>query len=217
MPYPTPSSKNASIRNNPPPSPDLPTVKHFSIIALSIVLASCANDSGSTASQPTGQRPLSERLSGDRGYQQDAEGNWISKASKRSQYDSYGDSPNFKGDYKTGQYKAGEYAKKSWWKPNEVQRQSFDNRADGSRFQQASRLQGQGARESGSNAGLAKNYNTGGYATGTAREAGAANIDRPSDAETDFRRRVFPQPDQNLGWREQRQLTLGETKGLTGR
>lgn len=192
-------------------------MKLLSILTLAIVLASCASDDSSSAPQPTGQRSLSERLSGDRGYQQDADGNWISKVSKRSQYDSYGESPNFKGDYKTSQYKAGEYAKKSWWKPKEVQRQSFDNQADGSRFQQASRFQSQGARESGSDAGLAKNFATGGYSTGTAREAGVSNIDRPSDAETDFRRRVFPQPDMNADWREQRSLTQGQTKGLTGR
>ena len=39
---------------------------------------------------------------------------------------------------------------------------------------------------------------------------------KPSDAETDVRRRVFDAPDV-IDWREQRPLTIQETRGILGR
>ena len=49
-----------------------------------------------------------------------------------------------------------------------------------------------------------------------ARETDGKRLDRPSDAETDIRRRVFQQP-QIIDYRDQRKLTLQETKSFLGR
>lgn len=182
-----------------------------------LLLASCANPGGGSDSTAESPRPLSERLSGERGYKQDAEGNWVAQSERRSSYDSDRDSPYFKGEFEGKEYKTGDYAKKSWWATNEIDRKAFSNNADGNRFRQGSRFQQQAATEGGTDAGLAQNFDTGTYSTGAAREAGSQNIDKPSDAETDFRRRVFTPPDETTDWKAQRSLSLGQTKGLTGR
>jgi len=193
-------------------------LKLTSIFLATVILASCAgNDQSSSSSSQPGRRSLTERLSGERGYAQDSEGNWIAKSNKRSFYETKGTPNGLKGEYNTGQYKTGEFAKKSWWTPDQVERKSFDNVADGSRFQKNSNLAGKGARESGSDAGLAKNFGTKPFATTSAREATGDRIDKPSDPLTDYRRRVFNQPDDNIDWREQRSLSVDQTRGMTGR
>lgn len=192
-------------------------LKLVSILLTTLILASCAGDDKSSSSSPPARRSLTERLSGERGYAQDTEGNWIAKSNKRSFYETKGTPAGLKGEYNTGEYKTGEFAKKSWWTPDEVERKSFDNVADGSRFQKKSTLSDKGARESGSDAGLAKNFGTKPFATTTAREAAGDRIAKPSDPLTDYRRRVFNQPDDNIDWREQRSLSMDQTKGMTGR
>jgi hypothetical protein len=188
-------------------------------LLLTLLAASCASDSGSNQSPaPEPPKPLSQRLSESNGYQQDSNGNWVPKIDKRSSFESQGDSHNFKGEYSSGKtYKAGEYAKKSWWGNKDYGRQSYAGDTDGSRFQQKSRFDGKGARETtGDTAKIAGQYQTGTYATSTARESGKDDLTKPSDAETDSRRRVYQEPE-IIDWKQQRAITLDQSKGILGR
>ena len=181
-----------------------------------LLAASCATDSDPKDGSGGDFKPLSQRLEENNGYTQDAAGNWVPRNDKRSSFESQGASPYFKGDYDKKTYQAGEYSKKSWWGNKDYGRKSYDGDTDGSRFQKNSRMQGQNARETGGSAAIPDDYQTGGFATSAAREAGAGKIAKPSDAETDIRRRVYKQPE-IIDWREQRSLTLEQSKGILGR
>lgn len=187
------------------------------LLPLALLAASCASDPGDSTPPAEPHKTLSQRLSESNGYKQDADGNWAPKNDKRSSFESQGESPYFKGEYgKKEAYKTGEYSKKSWWGNKDYNRQSYAGNTDGSRFQKTSRLDGKGARESGSAADVSDPYQTGNYATSSAREASENGLSKPSDAETDVRRRVFQQPDV-IDWREQRSLSLEQSKGILGR
>ena len=191
-----------------------------------LLLASCASDDSarkaeSSASSVGKVRSLDDWVAettkdNGNGYKQDANGNWVPGSNKRSPYESQGQSPYFKGDYAGKQYKAGEYTKKSWWGNKDYQPKAYAGNTDGSRFMTKSRLDGEGARESGSAAKIPDPYQTGAYATGDAPEAGKGAIRKPSNAEADRRREVFPEPEV-IDWREQRSLTIEQSKGILGR
>lgn len=187
------------------------------LLPMLLLAASCASDKDNSPPSAEPHKTLSERLSESNGYKQDANGNWEPRNDKRSSFESQGESPYFKGEYgKKEAYQTGSYAKKSWWGNKEYGRQSFAGETDGSRFWKSSRLDGKGARESGNAADVAGPYQTGGYATSAAREASEGGLAKPSDAETDARRRVFQQPE-IIDWREQRSLSVEQSKGILGR
>ena len=185
---------------------------------LSIILlfsTACSNDKKTAESKPT-FKPFSQRLNEKNGYSQDTEGNWIAQGGKRSSFESQGASPFFQGEYRKNAYKTGEYAKKSWWGNKDYGRRVYDGNTDGSRFMKPSALDGQGAREANTAADLPDNYQTKNFATNEAKEANKQNVSKTSDAETDSRRRVFQQPD-IIDWREQRSLSVEQSKGILGR
>jgi hypothetical protein len=185
-------------------------------LLVTLLAASCASNSEKHTPAPEPHKPLSQRLNQSNGYQQDANGNWVPKVDKRSSFESQGESPYFKGEYSGKTYKAGEYARKSWWGNKDYGRQSYAGETDGSRFQQKSRLDGQSARESGNAARTTDSYQTGNYATSSARETGNQQLSKPSDAETDSRRRIY-QPPEIIDWKQQRAITLDQSKGILGR
>jgi hypothetical protein len=185
-------------------------------LLLALLAASCASDSGKSTPAPESPKPLSQRLNESNGYKQDANGNWVPKSDKRSSFESKGESPYFKGEYSGKTYKAGEYARKSWWGNKDYGRQSYEGNTDGSRFQQKSRLDGQSARETGSAAKIPGPYQTGNYSTSAARETGKNNLAKPSDAATESRQRVYEQPE-IIDWKQQRAITLDQSKGILGR
>lgn len=185
-------------------------------LLLALLAASCASDSGKSTPAPEPEKPLSQRLNESNGYQQDANGNWVPKVDKRSSFESKGQSPYFKGEYSGKTYKAGEYARKSWWGNKDYGRQSYEGNTDGSRFQQKSRLGGQSARETGSAAKIPESYQTGNYATSAARETGKNHLAKPLDAATGSRQRVAEQPE-ITDWKQQRSITLDQSKGILGR
>lgn len=180
-------------------------------------MVSCTSDSDQQKSSSTPAiKPLSQRIDEKNGYKKDANGNWQAEAEKRSSFETQGPSAFFKGDYAKKDYKTTSYSKKSWWGNKDYQTQEYAGSTDGSRFQQSSRLNGKGARDSGKSAGLTKAYQTRDYATNSAREQGSQKIKKTSDTETDIRRRVFPTPDV-IDWKEQRSLSIGQSKGILGR
>lgn len=181
-----------------------------------LLLASCASDSSPEKSSPPARKTLSERMNENNGYKQDSEGNWKSQNDRRSSYESQGETHDSKKDFKKQAYKAGDYTKKSWWGNKDYGRQTYEGNTDGSRFQKSSALQGKGANEGGTNANIPDNYQTNAYSTGAAREAGGKQIKKGSNTEIENRRSGYEQPE-IIDWREQRSLSMDQSKGILGR
>lgn len=192
----------------------------FIALLSTLLLASCAADSDKEKS-PTPTEPphksLSERLNEKNGYAQDAQGNWKAKDNKRSPFESKGEAIAFKKDYKKQDYKTGDFAKKSWWGNKDYDKKSYAGKTDGSRFLQPSSLTDKTARETtGTTAKIANDYKTSSFGTHAAREAGTKDVRTSTNAAVEKRRKTFPQPD-IIDWREQRSLSLDQSKSLLGR
>jgi hypothetical protein len=186
------------------------------ILALFTMLAvSCASSDKAAKPAAPELKPLSQRLNQKNGYKQDTQGNWVPQNDQRSSFESKGKSPYFQGEYARKSYQTTDYAKKSWWGNKDYGRKPYAGDTDGSRFQKKSRFSQQGAPESDTAADLPGAYQTGTYATGAARETGRDGISKPSDTETDIRRRVYQSPE-IIDWREQRSLSLEQSKGILG-
>jgi hypothetical protein len=181
-----------------------------------LLLASCASDSGPDPSSAPARKGLSERMNESTGYKQDSAGNWKPQSNRRSPYESQGETYDAKKDFKKQAYKTGDYTKKSWWGNKDYGRQTYKGNTDGSRFQKSSALQGKGASEAGTNADIPDNYQTNAYATGAAREAGGKQIKKGSNTEIENRRRSY-EPPEIIDWREQRSLSMDQSKGILGR
>ena len=185
-------------------------------LLLALILASCASGpEKSTAAAAPARKSLSERLNQSNGYKQDANGNWKPQNDRRSEFESKGKS-NFAGkDFNKQEYKAGDYAKKSWWGNKQYAPKSYSGNTDGSRFEKSSDQQGKGAREMNTTAKIPDNYQTDSYTTSAAREAGTAPLKKGSNAAIDKRQKVFQQPE-IIDWREQRSLSVDQSKGILG-
>jgi hypothetical protein len=185
---------------------------------LALLFASCASDEPSPSAATPARKKMEERFGGGGrdpdSVTQDKSGKIVPNA-KRSPYESKG-APSFADkDFKKQQYKAGDYAKKSWWGNKDYAPKAYAGNTDGSRFQTSSALDGKGAREAATNAKIPDNYDTDSYATNAAREAGNSPIKKSSNAEIDNRQKIFDQPE-IIDWREQRSITMDRTKGILG-
>jgi hypothetical protein len=193
-------------------------MKFLSLIALVplIFLAACGG--AATQQKPAATRKtLTQRMDEENGYKKDANGNWKPQTDKRSPFENRGQDPNFAGkSFKKKAYKTGDYAKKSWWGNKQYDRKSYAGNTDASRFQKTSDLQGKGAREANTAADIPDRYQTDRYATKSAREAGAATIARPSNDLIENRQKVFKQPEV-IDWRQQRSISMDQSKGILGR
>lgn len=192
---------------------------HFAVLFPLLLLVSCASDSASKkkeASSTPPRKSLSERMNEKNGYKQDSDGNWVANNDRRSPYEGKGSTYDAKKSFAKKDYKTGDFAKKSWWGNKEYDRQSYKGDTDGSRFQKSSALQGEKAPEAGDAAKIPGPYQTDTYATGAAREAGNTAIKKPSNDMVNSRQKVFQQPE-IIDWREQRNLSLDQSKGILGR
>jgi hypothetical protein len=187
-------------------------------LLFTLLLISCASDDSNkknpTATPP--RKPLSERMNEKNGFKQDSEGNWKVENDKRSPYESQGSTYDAKKSFKKTDYKAGDFAKQSWWGNKEYDRQNYTGNTDGSRFQQTSSLQGEKASEAKEKARIAGPYQTENYATNSALEAGNSPITKGTSDAIETRRKAFKQPD-IVDWREQRSLSIEQSKGILGR
>jgi hypothetical protein len=192
---------------------------HHSIALVStLLLFACASDTQKkkdVASTPP-RKPLSERINEKNGFKQDSEGNWKIENDRRSPYENQGATYDAKKNYKKSDYKTGDFTKKSWWGNKEYDRQTYAGNTDGSRFQKSSSLQGEKAPEAKDKARIPGPYQTDTYATNSAREAGNDPIKKGSSDAIESRRKVFKQPD-IIDWKEQRSLSLEQSKGILGR
>jgi hypothetical protein len=189
----------------------------FTLLLPLLLLASCASDSKKKDSASTPPRKsLSERINEKNGYKQDADGNWVVQNDRRSPYEGKGSTYDADKSFAKKEYKTGDFAKKSWWGNKEYDRKSYSGNTDGSRFQTTSALQGETAPEAGDAAKIPGPYKTDTYATNAAREAGNKPIERTSNTIVESREKTFKQPE-IIDWREQRNLSLDQSKGLLGR
>jgi hypothetical protein len=191
-----------------------------------ILTVSCSTGSGDDPARPVprsqqGARIMSDQewlteKTRDNGLVQDNDGNWVPRSNKRSQLENQGSSPYFQGQYARKTYKPGDYKKTSFWGRKDYGRQSYGGDTDGGRFQTASRHDGQSAREASNAADIPGTYQTGDYGTAAAREAGVSGLTKPANAETENRREVYQAPE-IIDWRQQRQLSLEQSRGILGR
>jgi hypothetical protein len=109
------------------------------------------------------------------------------------------------------------YEKRSFWGRKDYTGKVYDGATDGDRFLQSAREGSKGASE-GSRVSRenSKVLNPGSVDRSAARESGRAPLARPSDAETDFRRRVYQEPEVK-DWRAQRALDVEDTRAMLGR
>lgn len=162
-------------------------------------------------------KSLGERLSEGGGYVQDADGNWVPKSDKRSSFDSQRDSPFFSRKIKKDEYKTGDYTKKSWWGGKEdYGTDSYEGNTDGSRFQKKARQEGQVSRNDGQDAGLSQSYGTNTLDRQGAREGQYSAVGRPNSAYVEADRNSYPSPSV-IGWQEQRNMSVDDSRGILGR
>ncbi|MEM1084738.1 MAG: hypothetical protein AAGI48_11570 [Verrucomicrobiota bacterium] len=195
------------------------------LAGLSILIASCGNEGGDVVDTPPVQEGFQQR-SGEMG-----DDDWDKIADRfggdnprmrNGQFEgadeaSVGGNQYFQGEMAKREFAAKDYRNKAFWGSKDYQQKVYGGPTDGSRFQKGSRLNGKGARE-GSLASTATGaaYSTGSYATGGAREEGQAGIGRSSDPKVDARRRSFKEPP-ITDWRNQRGLTIDDTRSMLGR
>ena len=176
------------------------------------LLCSCANrDDAGDDSEPAS---FTERLNQRNGYMVDKQGNWVPRNNKRSSYENIGDSPYFSGAVEKKAYNTNDLSKKAWWGNKEVPRPAFATSADASGYHKDSNFNGEQAHLNHS-LQTPNRIQGNTYSTNTAREASSGHLDKPSDAETDVRRRVFVQPS-IIDYKEQRKLSIEESKKMLG-
>ncbi|MCU0797429.1 MAG: hypothetical protein MUF31_16030 [Akkermansiaceae bacterium] len=123
----------------------------------------------------------------------------------------------FTGEYARREFNAKNYERQPFWGRKDYERQVYGGDTDGSRFLQGAREGSMTAREGGEMAADgSRAFGTRTMDGGSAREAGVAEIGRGSDAETDVRRRVFPQPEKRPSG-QQRAMTVEDARALMGR
>ena len=123
----------------------------------------------------------------------------------------------FTGEYARRDFNARNYERQPFWGRKDYQRQVYGGDTDGSRFARGAREGTMMAGEGGEMAADGSRvFGTRTMDGGAAGEAGRAEITRPSDAETDVRRRVYPVPEKRPSG-QQRALTVEDAKALMGR
>ncbi len=192
---------------------------HLRLIFLTISmvgLVSCANQTEEPETSAESLPSLSQRLEESSGFKQDEGGNWVPTNNKRSSFEQQAESAYSKGEFDKKTYETGDYKKQSWWGKKDHQVKSYEGYTDGSRFQTAADL---GQKNS--------NFGTQGYATGdpyqtnrleyqAAREASGERMARPSNQYQETQQQKFTPP-AVMDWKEQRKLSMEQSKSILGR
>ncbi len=176
-------------------------------------LVSCSNSGSKDRPQPM---TLSERLSQNYGYQQDEQGNWVPKSYKKSSFETQRDSPYFKGDIANKSFDTGSYDKKNWSGTKDFEHKDYKTTSQNSSDRQRSMFDGKTARGDGQAYQVPAPYRTSEYQTSDARENQGKDMDKTVDAETEWRRRVYPKP-KIVDYEKQRELSVEQSRGLLGR
>lgn len=158
---------------------------------------------------------FSERLNERNGYKQDASGNWVPLNDKRSSFESQGRSPYFSGTQDKKAFDAASYDKKRYEREGYATK-SFYHGKDGNRFSKPSSLSQTAARESAQSHQGISAYQTKPIDRTSASESGRDSIDKPTDYQTEKRRDVYIPPEV-IDYKQQREMTVDESKGILGR
>lgn len=185
------------------------------MILHTLLLASCASRSEKDANQHLATESLTGRLSQNHGYKVDEQGNWVPRNNKRSQYEGRGGNAYFNGDLHKKAFQAQTLSKGSWIGGQRVK--SPEHHLNGTKSAVGA-ISPFNSRQANLDRSLQTPDKIAGnhLSTGVAHETGAGAITRPSDAQTDFRRRVFQQPDV-IDYKQQRELSIQQSKQLLGR
>ena len=164
------------------------------------------------ASAPKG---LSERLEQSNGYTQDDKGNWAPKIDKRSSYETQGKSAYFDRKYEGKSFNTDSYAKKSWWGGKEMPHKAYQGKMEQIDHQDAN-IVGKPSVIRSKAYKTRSHDQTGSYGTHAAIENEAGDLDKPSDAETDVRRKTPIKP-KITDYDQQRAMSIEQSKSLLGK
>ncbi|MFP6867161.1 MAG: hypothetical protein VCA35_14560 [Roseibacillus sp.] len=164
-----------------------------------------------------GEKALEERFAFDpRSLKKDNRGNFVGAV--RSQYEGRR-SVAFGGGVGTAtdSYKTNRYSAPGWKGITRANTKVYGGNTDGSRFQTPSQFRGTSASQTAQHSRFqGTTARTNNYPAGTAHENSSQRLAKPTDAWTDFRRRVFPQPSR-MRKAEHDRLTVDETRSILGR
>lgn len=183
------------------------------VVIMACVIASCAPKAEKPEATKAPQGLLA-RIDESNGYTQDEKGNWTPKTDKRSPFESKGKSPYFNSNYKGKSFNTESYAKKSWWGQKEMSRKAYQGKMEEIDHQVAS-VNGKQSNIRSNDYETGSYDKTGSYQTHAAIENDAATIGKPSDAETDLRRKTYIKP-KITEYEQQRALTIEQSKKLLG-
>ncbi len=193
---------------------------HYCMACLVVVsacgLMACADAVDPSRPAAAAPKPMSERLAESGGYKQDETGAWVPKSDKRSAYDSQRESAYFQGKIDKKTYKTGDYARKAWWGTKQYEAKAYTGNTDGSRFQTRAMQDGQISNFNATQASERGLFETNTLKRKSARESRAAEVDRWDNARVEARRKVYKAPSV-MDWREQRAMSMDESRGLLGR
>lgn len=147
----------------------------------------------------------------------DEAGNPQMKSDLRSSFEGRSSNMITSEDFSGKDYTTRSYAKRRWQGNTAFERREYQGNIDANKY----KMEPWFVRKQASAEGETANFNDQSFATGsydktTANEHNANRISRPSDAETNVRRRVFQQPD-IIDWKEQQGLGVKDTNRMLGR
>ena len=147
----------------------------------------------------------------------DEDGNPVMKSDRRSSLEGKRNTSFAGKDFRGEDYTKKSYRKKRWFGNSKYTKKEYQGNTDASSYKrepwyvrQQARAGDQRSRADG------KRFAANPFRTGTAREQGASRMTRPSDAETNVRRRVFKQPE-ITHWKKQKGLSVKDTNRMLGR
>jgi len=186
----------------------------FTLIGIALFLGACASEQTTTKTQvKKDEWGRDERYS----IGKDKDGNPMMKSDRRSSLEGKQSNMATNRDFSGKDYTKESYRKKRWGGNTLFKSKKYEGNTDASRYKkepwfvrkQASN-QGQRSNADG------KSYSVNPFSTQSANEQRGKRLAHTSDAQTDFRRRVFVQP-RMTHWKDQKGLNVGDTNRMLGR
>lgn len=183
-------------------------------LGIAMLLGACASEQTVTKTQVRKDAwGRDERFS----VGKDEDGNPMMKSDRRSSLEGKQNNMATSRDFQGKDYNSKSYRKKRWGGNTFFGRKKYEGNTDASKYnkepwfvRKQAGAEGQRAYADG------KSYSVNPFRTSGASEQGGARISRPQDAETNFRRRVYKQPDVTH-WKNQKGLSVGDTNRMLGR
>jgi hypothetical protein len=185
---------------------------------LMMLSAACGNHGGrGSEAESSAYAPLAQRLNQEQGFVQDSQGNWIPRNNRRSQLEGRAASGIERSNHNANRrFNANNIQTAEWTRASSARPQSYSGPTDGSGIQKPAAAQGQEARQSGAQASIPGEYDTEDYRTGASRENRGRRFARKTDAQTENRRDSLPPPE-IIDWREQRRMSIEQSRSMLSR